>query len=32
MNTRDDHKVAGNVNSYVYNLHNIEMFLVLFGK
>ena len=21
-----------NVNSYVYNLHNLEMFLVLFGK
>lgn len=32
MNIRDDHKVAGNVNSYVYNLHNLEMFLVLFGK
>jgi len=32
MNTRDDHKVVGNVNSYVYNLHNLEMFLVLFEK
>jgi len=30
-NARDDHKVAVNLNSYVYNLHNFEMFLVLFG-
>lgn len=32
MNTSDDHKVAGIVNSYVHNFHNLQMFLVLFGK
>jgi hypothetical protein len=26
------HHVASNVNSYIHKLHNLKMFLVLFGK